>query len=140
MPAVRSWPHVVARDVPKFRHKVISAAHRIRSGDDFKRVFKAGVRVRSDHLMAHSLPEADESHAVRVGFIVSKAVGNAVRRNRVKRRLRELMRVGLDDLDPGSLFVVRALPNAAEADFGELETEVAMLIDKALKKQRSRGR
>ncbi|MCF2586409.1 MULTISPECIES: ribonuclease P protein component [Brevibacterium] len=119
---------------------MITAAHRIRSGDDFRRVFKAGVRVRSDHLMAHSLIDSDDSHAARVGFIVSKAVGNAVRRNRVKRRLREIMRVRLDSLDPGALFVIRALPQAAEADFSVLESEVTMLMDKAQKKLESRGR
>lgn len=119
---------------------MITAAHRIRSGVDFKRVFKAGVRVRSDHLMAHSLIDSDDSHAVRVGFIVSKAVGNAVRRNRVKRRLREIMRVRIDAMDPGCLFVVRALPRAAEAEFSELESEVTLLLDKAQKKLESRGR
>lgn len=50
------------------------------------------------------------------------------------------MRVRLDDLDPGALFVVRALPHAAEAEFAELESEVTMLLDKAQKKLESRGR
>lgn len=90
--------------------------------------------------MAHSLIDSDDSHAVRVGFIVSKAVGNAVSRNRVKRRLREIMRVRLDSLDPGALLVVRALPHAAEADFAVLESEVTMLIGKAQKKLENRGR
>ncbi|WP_425339347.1 ribonuclease P protein component [Brevibacterium marinum] len=96
--------------------------------------------MRSGHLMAHSLIDNDDSHAARVGFIVSKAVGNAVRRNRVKRRLREIMRVRLDSLEPGTLFVVRALPHAAGADFTELESEVTLLMDKARKKLESRGR
>ena len=89
--------------------------------------------------MAHSLRDTDDSHAARVGFIVSKAVGNAVRRNRVKRRLREIVRPRLDEFEAGSLFVVRALPNAAEAEFSQLKTEVDDLIDKARKKQ-DRGR
>ncbi|MDN5660983.1 MAG: ribonuclease P protein component [Brevibacterium aurantiacum] len=96
--------------------------------------------MRSAHLMAHSLIDTDDSHAARVGFIVSKAVGNAVVRNRVKRRLREIMRVRLDSLDSGALFVIRALPQAADAEFAELESEVTMLMDKALKKLESRGR
>ena len=119
---------------------MITGAHRIRSGDDFRRVFKAGVRVRSGHLMAHSLIDRDDSHAARVGFIVSKAVGNAVRRNQVKRRLREIMRVRREGMDPGTLFVIRALPQASEAEFSELESEVVMLMDKAQKKLDGRGR
>ncbi|QPS34472.1 ribonuclease P protein component [Brevibacterium casei] len=118
---------------------MIPDAHRLRHGDDFRRVFRAGVRVRSDHLMAHSLRDVDDSHAARVGFIVSKAVGNAVTRNRVKRRLREIVRPRLGEFGTGSLFVVRALPNAAAADYSQLATEVDDLIGKARKKQ-NRGR
>jgi ribonuclease P protein component len=119
---------------------VLTAAHRIRSGEDFRRVFRAGVRVRSEHLMAHSLRDHDDAHATRVGFIVSKAVGNSVVRNRTKRRLREIMRVRLDELSAGELFVLRALPQAAEADFSALESEVDELIVKARKKLDRRGR
>ncbi|WP_309130739.1 ribonuclease P protein component [Brevibacterium sp.] len=119
---------------------MIPAAHRIRIGEDFKRVFKAGVRVRSEHLMAHCLSDTDDSHAARVGFIVSKAVGNAVRRNRVKRRLREIMHSRLEELEPGCLFVIRAQPNATEADFAQLESEVTMLLTKARRKLLDRGR
>lgn len=50
------------------------------------------------------------------------------------------MRVRLDSLGPGVLFVVRALPQAAEAEFAVLESEVTMLMDKAQKKLESRGR
>ncbi|WP_181274255.1 ribonuclease P protein component [Brevibacterium oceani] len=119
---------------------MLDAAHRIRSGEDFRRVFKAGVRVRSAHLMAHSLRDPDDAHATRVGFIVSKAVGNAVVRNRTKRRLRAIMRDRLGELSQGELFVLRALPHAAEADFSVLDSEVVELIDKARKKLDRRGR
>ncbi|MGK2310351.1 ribonuclease P protein component [Cutibacterium sp. V947] len=51
--------------------------------------------------------------APRVGFVVSKAVGNAVTRNRVKRRLRHLCRPFVDELEDGTVVVVRALPAAA---------------------------
>ena len=66
----------------------------------------------------------------RVGFVVSKAVGNAVVRNRVRRRLRHLCAQRLDALPPGSVFVVRALPPAATADSALLGRE----LDAALKR------
>jgi ribonuclease P protein component len=49
----------------------------------------------------------------RVGFIVSKAVGNAVTRNRVKRRLRHLSRDLLRTTPDHTLLVVRALPGSS---------------------------
>lgn len=60
---------------------------------------------------------------VQVGFTVSKAVGNAATRNRVKRRLRHLTREHLPALEglPGrAALVVRALPPAAEASYDAL--------------------
>lgn len=61
---------------------------------------------------------------------MSKAVGNAVTRNLVKRRLRHLMRDRLSGLTPGSLVVVRALPGAGEAGHDELTGD----LDAALRR------
>jgi ribonuclease P protein component len=60
---------------------------------------------------------------VRVGFVVSKAVGNSVVRHRVSRRLRHLVRDRLGTLAPGSTLVVRALPAAAAASSAELGSD-----------------
>ncbi|SDC80161.1 ribonuclease P protein component [Actinokineospora iranica] len=70
-------------------------------------------------------PEADPSAVrtratPRVGFVVSKAVGNAVVRHRVARRLRHIAAARLGTLPPGSTLVVRALPRAATATSAEL--------------------
>jgi len=54
------------------------------------------------------------------GFIVSKAVGNAVTRNLVKRRLREIAARILEEYPLGVLVVVRALPPSGGADFAAL--------------------
>jgi ribonuclease P protein component len=56
----------------------------------------------------------------RAGFVVSKAVGNAVVRNKVKRRLRQLVAERLSTLPPGSTLVVRALPQAAVTSYDQL--------------------
>jgi ribonuclease P protein component len=83
---------------------------------------------------ANTAPTRDSSASTRVGFVVSKAVGVAVVRHRVARRLRHLMRDRLPDLPAGTLVVVRALPPAADASSRELGTD----IDAALKKLRVR--
>jgi ribonuclease P protein component len=61
---------------------------------------------------------------VKVGFVVSRAVGPAVVRNRVKRQLREQMRGRLDRLAPGTVYVVRANPGAAVASSRELSADL----------------
>ena len=60
----------------------------------------------------------------RVGFVVSKTVGSAVRRNRVRRRLRHLALAHLPELPVRTLVVVRALPPAAAAAGPELGTDL----------------
>ncbi len=63
---------------------------------------------------------------------MSKAVGIAVVRNRVKRRLRHLMRDRLDRLPAGSLVVVRALPGAGDADHDQLARDLDAALERLL--------
>jgi len=66
----------------------------------------------------------------RVGFVVSKAVGNAVTRNRAKRRLRAIMATQLSGIPNGVDVVVRANPAAARATFHELADSLARQADR----------
>jgi ribonuclease P protein component len=70
--------------------------------------------------------------APRVGFVVSRAIGGAVGRNAVRRRLRHLMRDRLDILPDGSTVVVRALPSAATASAAELGAGLDAALARAL--------
>jgi ribonuclease P protein component len=68
----------------------------------------------------------------RVGFVVSKNVGGAVVRNRVKRRLRALTAGLLPTLPAGTDLVVRAQPSAAESTSAELGLELDRLVRSVL--------
>lgn len=68
---------------------------------------------------------------VRIGFSVSKRVGGAVVRNRVKRRLREAVRGRLTLLPPGWDIVISARPAAANADYATLDAELGELLERA---------
>lgn len=75
-------------------------------------------------IVVHAAPHTDQTDAAataRVGFVVSKAVGNAVQRNLVKRRLRAIASHSLDVIPAGTDVVVRALPDSSRADFAQLE-------------------
>lgn len=75
----------------------------------------------------------------RAGFVVSKAVGNAVVRHRVSRRLRHLVADRLDGLPAGAALVVRALPPAADASSAELGRDLDSALGAARRPRRSRG-
>ena len=77
----------------------------------------------------HYLAVSDDG-GTRIVFIVAKSVGNAVIRNRVKRRLRDIARHHLDRIPTGSLLVVRANPPAAEADHGRLERDFLRSLER----------
>jgi ribonuclease P protein component len=70
----------------------------------------------------------------RVGFVVSKAVGNAVVRNRTKRVLRHVMAARLDRVPAGTDLVVRANPPAAGAGSRELGADVDRLMSTVLRR------
>jgi len=66
-----------------------------------------------------------------VGFSVSKRVGNAVRRNQVKRRLRDVIRRRLWNVAPGWDMIVIARPEAATASYDALRDDVDALLAQA---------
>jgi len=121
---------------------VLSAHHRLRTPEDFRAASRRGRRAGSRAVVAHLL-RTDVPQVVdvspkggaadpRIGFVVSKAVGTAVIRNRVKRRLRHAAAQRLDRLAPGSLLVVRAQPSAAEASYQELVADLDRCLDRLL--------
>lgn len=73
-----------------------------------------------------------------MGLSVSKKVGGAVRRNTVRRRLKEIFRAASPVLPGGVDFVVSARPAAADAAFEELNEEFARALD-VLKKRANSG-
>ena len=67
----------------------------------------------------------------RAGFSVSKRVGGAVVRNRVKRRMREIVRQILPEVAPGWDLVFVARAPAAEAEYAALAQDIAGLLRRA---------
>jgi len=105
---------------------------RIRKRRDFLAA-NSGVRVATPSFILLVKPGA--SGEPRAGFTVSKKVGNAVARNRAKRRLREVARLALGEaaIDGADhVFIARAQP--AEAPFSTLLADAESAVQKARRK------
>ena len=109
---------------------MLPASHRLSAATDFQLAVRRGRRAGGPLVVVHLVtPNVDKATSsledpVRVGFVVSRAVGTAVTRNRVKRRLRHLMRERVATLPPAGLVVVRAMPGAAGATYRDLGEEL----------------
>lgn len=79
------------------------------------------------HVVTH-----DGTGPTRFGFIVTKAVGNAVTRNRIRRRLRAVGRDILPQLGAGRDIVIRALPGSPEVDWATLHDEITQSITRGV--------
>lgn len=115
--------------------------NRITRGDDYRRIVRTGRRVGDACCIVHAVFSSGEDVGAedtgsgapaRFGFIVSKAVGNAVTRNLVRRRLKTIADRQLQGGLAGVDIVIRALPASAETPFPRLEHEV----DRALARLR----
>jgi len=102
---------------------VLAKANRITSADDYRVIVRRGAKVAGAHTVSYMRSRESGTDA-RFGFIVSKKVGGAVRRNLVRRRLKAVCHEALTDGVRGVDVVVRALPGAAEAEWDDLRAEV----------------
>jgi ribonuclease P protein component len=112
--------------------------HRLLRHADFERVYKQGRRHFAAHMTVFYLRQPDgESNGARVGFTVSKALGGAVQRNRIRRRLREAVRLGNFPAGVAVDVVINPKRSGVTVDFGELQGEIAkafQVIEKHLLK------
>ena len=92
-------------------------------------MYRAGKRRSSPHfvvfLKANDLPES------RFGFSIKRALGGAVVRNRIRRRVREMVRLNRREIAAGWDIVIHPKSSVAEAPFAELSAELVRVLAKA---------
>ncbi|WP_308807211.1 ribonuclease P protein component [Actinomyces sp. 594] len=156
MPAAPSWPRAGARAAPVSPPEVLPASHRMLRSEDFTAAVRSGARSGSRRLVVHycaapgevltappvqdgvqgaggaPAPAAAPVQPARIGVVVSKKqVARATHRNRIKRRVRALLRERLDDLEPGARIVVRGLAGADGATSAELAADLDRLLTRS---------
>lgn len=103
---------------------------RLKRRAEFLRAAREGRKVGRGTLVVQALPRADE--ATRLGFTATKKIGNAVVRNRAKRRLRAMARLSLDASPaPGWDLVLIARDGTATCPFPTLRAEFESALAKA---------
>ena len=109
---------------------MLPAPERLRRNTEFQRIYRQGATYSEGMVVLHllRLPDADVRQA---GFSVSKKLGGAVVRNRVKRRLRDAYRLVLPQLPRGYQLVFTARRGAAEADYEQLAQAVRRALTRA---------
>jgi ribonuclease P protein component len=133
---------------------VLPAQARLRRRPDFSTVVRSGRRAGRPTMVLHFLPErpahvgggpargheprATPPPGARAGFVVGKAVGNSVVRHRVTRRLRAAVREELDRLPATADLVVRARPEAANANSADLRSDLRRGLDRLLDQRTGR--
>jgi ribonuclease P protein component len=100
-------------------------ARLVRKGD-FDRVYQAGKRFSSSHFTV--FVRRNELALNRFGFSIKKALGGAVVRNRIRRRLREMVRCHRQEISPGWDIVIHPKSSVAKAPFAALATDLVRLL------------
>lgn len=100
---------------------------KIKKRKEFSYVYRRGKKFSSNYL---NVVVADSRFDLKIGFSVSKKVGNSVVRNKIKRRLREICRLNITCFPKNKMFVFVARNSANTASYQDLEKDVLFLLKK----------
>ena len=91
----------------------------LKKNSDFRRLYNKGKSAATPYLVVYCRPNRLERN--RLGYTVSTKLGHAVTRNRVRRRLREIVRLNAPSVRPGFDLVIVARSRAVDAAYKKLE-------------------
>lgn len=107
----------------------LPSTHRLTRSGQYAAVRTKGT-ARSGRLMTLAFLTADPPAVIQFGFTITKRVGNAVHRNKLRRRLREIARHAAPSIQRGGHLVTIPRPAAAQATFAEIRAEWHYLAGK----------
>lgn len=103
---------------------------RIKKNEDFQTVFKQGKSIANRQFVIYMLQKPEERE-FRIGLSVSKKIGNAVTRNRVKRLIRQVFLEEKHRIASGNEFIIIARKPAADMNYHEVKSSLNHLFRKA---------
>ena len=106
----------------KKRRYRLEKEDRVRLSSEYRRIMTEGTRYRTRHFRIQMLQ--NQVGKIRLGITVSRKVGKACVRNRIKRRLREYFRLNRDKIPAGTDLVFVATKAAASLETGRIQEEL----------------
>lgn len=103
--------------------------NRLRKRKEFAYIFKNGARVSGNYLVLVLLKS--KQNKIKIGFSVSKKVGNAVNRNKIKRRMRAILTDLIPQMVAKQNYIFIAKSNASEATFDNLKVDIVNTLKKS---------
>lgn len=104
---------------------------------EFLKVSGVGKRFYGEHFLVQALPNPEISGIFRVGYVATRKTGNAVKRNKAKRRLRSLVYHFQDRLDLGCDYVFVARSSLWSVNFETLQNDFESVLAKVAKMDKS---
>lgn len=105
-----------------------SKNYRLKKKYQFAYCYRAGKSAAGKFMVVYAA--SSKNKFVKLGISVSKKVGGAVVRNRIKRKIAEALRLQIDNLSPNYNIVVVARGAASEASYQQLSEELIKLLGK----------
>ena len=108
---------------------MLKRINRLKKRYQFNYVYKSGEHFSGEHMVLYVV--SSKTKNIKVGLAVTKKIGHAVVRNRVRRKLREIIKKQVPTLKQNYNIIVVARENISEASFDKLSTEFLKLLKKA---------
>ncbi|MCS4535488.1 ribonuclease P protein component [Corynebacterium sp. HS2168-gen11] len=124
---------------------MLPSQHKITNSEEFKFTIRKGIRAGGGTVVVYvqdagaSVADPVLSRPPKIGLVVSKAIGNAVTRHAVSRKLRHIMAAEIPTLADNDLVVIRALPPAATASTDQLQHDIQRALEKIHHKRRRKA-
>ena len=138
--AAPSAAHSVKLSSDKLKHAANPAAARLRKHADYQRAYKASRKQFSSSMTYFCAPQPETLQSgPRVGITAGRVLGNAVERNRIKRRLREAIRANQALLPAGLDVILHPRRSVLVMDYVELRLEIGRIFSKVAAGNKASG-
>ena len=125
LPLTKKKRHLIGRDGVL----LLKRSYRLTKNKDFQAVYKRKNSVAAGAVVLY-IKDSIKDATPRVGFSVSKKVGNAVKRNRCRRLMREAVRTNIEGIRTGKDYVFIGRQSIAKAGYKQIEKDILRALER----------